>query len=219
MKSANPPRMAAWILQHFGPQTNNDVLAGDLSEGFQQGRSSGWYWRQVLAAVRWRRLLSALLASAVVGWAMSSRLNQPGVLIDRSLDMSMITVMFFVGIILPPIRIRVRLALALLILLSLYLFHRYNPGLAGHYSLIILILVNNLVLSGVRSKNETAASKLSWRELVMGDPFAEKKRMLTKLEQLMSEEADPELRKTYERAIIALHSGESNVATIAKEMQ
>ena len=29
MKSAKPPRLAAWILQHFGPQFNSDALAGD----------------------------------------------------------------------------------------------------------------------------------------------------------------------------------------------
>ncbi len=67
MNSANPPRLAAWVLQHFGPEFNNEALAGDLWEAFTQGRSKAWYWRQVLAAVRWRRLLYALLVFSFCG--------------------------------------------------------------------------------------------------------------------------------------------------------
>jgi len=52
MNSAKPSRLAARILQEFGPELNQEALAGDLNEAFQQGRSKRWYWRQVLAAIR-----------------------------------------------------------------------------------------------------------------------------------------------------------------------
>jgi len=42
MNSTKPPRLAAWILQHFGPELNQEALAGDLNEAMAQGRSSGW---------------------------------------------------------------------------------------------------------------------------------------------------------------------------------
>jgi hypothetical protein len=38
MNSETPPRLAAWILQEFGPERNQEALAGDLTEAFQQGR-------------------------------------------------------------------------------------------------------------------------------------------------------------------------------------
>jgi hypothetical protein len=48
--SLDPPRLATWLLEQFSPVL--DVpLAGDLIESFREGRSSGWYWRQVLWAV------------------------------------------------------------------------------------------------------------------------------------------------------------------------
>jgi len=46
-----PPRLATWLLEQFSPVLNNPPLAGDLMEAFKQGRSSGWYWRQVLWAI------------------------------------------------------------------------------------------------------------------------------------------------------------------------
>jgi len=42
-----PPRIAT-LLMHFA---NNDPLAGDLCEEYQDGRSNAWYWRQAVAAV------------------------------------------------------------------------------------------------------------------------------------------------------------------------
>ena len=30
MNSAKPPRLAAWLLQHFGPQVNGEALAGAI---------------------------------------------------------------------------------------------------------------------------------------------------------------------------------------------
>ncbi len=33
------------------PGRRNDALAGDLLEEFRNGRSTRWYWRQVLAAI------------------------------------------------------------------------------------------------------------------------------------------------------------------------
>ena len=45
------PRIANWLLQHFGSSPNNDVVIGDLNERYRQGRSRTWYWHQVIAAI------------------------------------------------------------------------------------------------------------------------------------------------------------------------
>lgn len=49
--SLNPPRLATWLLERLSPARKNVPLAGDLIESFKEGRSSSWYWRQVLWAI------------------------------------------------------------------------------------------------------------------------------------------------------------------------
>jgi hypothetical protein len=75
MTSNQPPRIAAWLLRHFGCGPNNDVVIGDLEERYSRGRSPLWYWRQVLAAMLvsfiqevWNHKLLTVRAIAV-GWA------------------------------------------------------------------------------------------------------------------------------------------------------
>ena len=51
MKSSKPPAIATWLLQHLGDGVKNEALTGDLLEELSQGRSAGWYWRQVVAAL------------------------------------------------------------------------------------------------------------------------------------------------------------------------
>jgi hypothetical protein len=48
-KSVEPPKLATWLLERFSPESG--PLAGDLIEAFKHGRSSSWYWKQVLAAI------------------------------------------------------------------------------------------------------------------------------------------------------------------------
>ena len=76
MNAAKPPRLAAWLLEEFGPKVNQEALTGDLNEAFQQGRSKAWYWRQVLAAIRWRRLLYVLLFFAACSWVITSPVKE-----------------------------------------------------------------------------------------------------------------------------------------------
>jgi hypothetical protein len=51
MRRKQPPVAANWLLNHLTPGERNEALAGDLLEEFQDGRSIGWYWSQVLFAV------------------------------------------------------------------------------------------------------------------------------------------------------------------------
>lgn len=49
--SLRPPRFATWLLEQLSPVLQNAPLAGDLLEAFRQGRSAGWYRRQVFVAI------------------------------------------------------------------------------------------------------------------------------------------------------------------------
>src|SRR5215203_3674669 len=44
-----PPRLASLLLERFAP--GNDPLRGDLEEEFASGRTSAWYWRQVISTI------------------------------------------------------------------------------------------------------------------------------------------------------------------------
>jgi hypothetical protein len=78
MRQNEPPRMATWMLLRLTPSSRNEALIGDLFEGFRDGRSAGWYWRQSLVAVAiaWLRDLRAHVAliTFVLAWSVV----QPG---------------------------------------------------------------------------------------------------------------------------------------------
>lgn len=73
MNRHEPPKLAKWVLKHFG--SANEALAGDLIEEYVQGRSAAWYWRQVLIAVligcvsQVRRHKLLTVRAVIVGWA------------------------------------------------------------------------------------------------------------------------------------------------------
>jgi len=73
MTTVQPPAIAVWLLRHFTLGEANEALAGDLLEELRSGRSAGWYWRQVLAAISisWRRDAMNLSSAAVFAalWA------------------------------------------------------------------------------------------------------------------------------------------------------
>jgi len=48
---SNPPKAAIWLLRHARPGSHNQALTGDLIEQFREGRSRGWFWKQVLIAI------------------------------------------------------------------------------------------------------------------------------------------------------------------------
>jgi hypothetical protein len=45
----HPPRLASLLLARLAP--DNEALHGDLEEEFARGRTSAWYWRQVMGAI------------------------------------------------------------------------------------------------------------------------------------------------------------------------
>lgn len=77
MKPSKPPALATWLLEHIRFSTTDGVIAGDLMEQFNRGRSAAWYWRQVLLAivvgcareVRHHRVLA--LRAIVITWAVN----------------------------------------------------------------------------------------------------------------------------------------------------
>lgn len=51
MKLAKPPFFATWMLERFTSGADHDPVIGDLLEEYRAGRSAGWFWRQVGAAI------------------------------------------------------------------------------------------------------------------------------------------------------------------------
>jgi hypothetical protein len=51
MTSNQPPRIATWMLKHFGSGSDNEALLGDLAEQYVQKDSPMWYWRQTMKAI------------------------------------------------------------------------------------------------------------------------------------------------------------------------
>jgi len=48
---SRPPGLAVWLLRYVCPNRNREAITGDLLERFGEGRSGGWFWRQVLVAI------------------------------------------------------------------------------------------------------------------------------------------------------------------------
>jgi len=46
-----PPRLATWLLARLGCSPDNEAVLGDLEERYQEGMSSGWYWKQAVIAI------------------------------------------------------------------------------------------------------------------------------------------------------------------------
>jgi hypothetical protein len=69
-----PPKVARWLLNHFGCSPNNEAVIGDLDERYCEGRSAAWYWVQALVALavgffREVRMHKALTVKAIIkGW-------------------------------------------------------------------------------------------------------------------------------------------------------
>ena len=51
MTQRRPPRIAGWLLRHFGCSTNNDSILGDIDEQYAEGKSQAWYWNEVIESI------------------------------------------------------------------------------------------------------------------------------------------------------------------------
>jgi hypothetical protein len=51
MRTTSPPRLATWMLDRLVSGPKRESLCGDLAEQYGRGRSSAWYWHQVLMVV------------------------------------------------------------------------------------------------------------------------------------------------------------------------
>src|ERR1700761_8706539 len=69
MRAKQPPAAANWLLRHLTLGEANEALAGDLLEEFQDGRSVGWYWSQVLVAVALSWLRESFARTSVLAFA------------------------------------------------------------------------------------------------------------------------------------------------------
>jgi preprotein translocase subunit SecY len=77
MTEEQPPTLATWLLKRAA--RGNEALVGDLLEEYRRGRSTAWYWRQVLTAVIVGGSRPAALALGVVAvYIIGSHVSIPG---------------------------------------------------------------------------------------------------------------------------------------------
>jgi len=76
MTPKQPPRIATWMLRHFGCGSDIDAVLGDLAEQYLKKDSAMWYWRQAMKAIpisllREVRANKGIAARALfTGWAL-----------------------------------------------------------------------------------------------------------------------------------------------------
>ena len=91
-KKSDPPRGAIWLLRHLGPASGNEALTGDLVENFRDGRSSGWFWKQVFIAAavgvlteirgHWPHICYAIAGTVIIGVpSLVEELNRASVMV------------------------------------------------------------------------------------------------------------------------------------------
>ena len=51
VKPSHPPKLATVLMRHLLASDETEAIDGDLFEQYRQGRSAGWYWRQVLLSI------------------------------------------------------------------------------------------------------------------------------------------------------------------------
>jgi hypothetical protein len=74
MNTSKPPFLAAWLLDRFGADPQIESIAGDLLEQYRLGRSSFWYWREVIRAIivgiwsGFRNDKLSVMRALVIGW-------------------------------------------------------------------------------------------------------------------------------------------------------
>jgi hypothetical protein len=200
--------LAVWLLKHFGPETNLEALIGDLQEAFTLGKSNAWYWRQVVAAIYWRKHLRVLLMCVAGSWLLSwSYAGHDPAAISLPLNMAISTAALLIIYYLPGmLRARHRAALVMTsVLLLCWLYSAKD--LAAHYSIFPVIFISNLLF--YRKKPVPSPRNLTIRELIEGDPEAERQRLIESLHLALLQENDPELRLAYEQAITTLKSSQT----------
>lgn len=76
MRSGRPLRLAKGLLLRLAAGPTRESLIGDLDEQFARGRTSSWYWRQVLSAI-WVTAANDLrdhklvaVRAVLAGWAL-----------------------------------------------------------------------------------------------------------------------------------------------------
>ena len=197
MNSAKPPRLAEWILQEFGPERNHEALAGDLNEAFQQGRSKAWYWRQVVAAIRWRKFFYKLLILVTWSWAITW---SKAPVADRLLVMAILMAAFLAFFFVLEI-LRGKVVLRTVVILIFFLVFPFSG--------ILVWLIWNFAFPR-KAQGHTI------RELVFGDPNAERQRLMEKLHLAMLQETDPQVCHAYAEAIAALKAHEAPTANVTQ---
>jgi hypothetical protein len=97
MNDRKPPALARWMLDHLISRETNEALSGDLLEAFRTGRSSGWYWYQVIAAIAiawswnaWRHrtmlFFAAVWSVFAPAWILLITRSSVGILADSMPD-------------------------------------------------------------------------------------------------------------------------------------
>jgi len=194
MNSAKPPRLAVWLLEEFGATVNREALTGDLNEAFQQGRSKGWYWRQVLAAIGWRRLFYKLLILVTWSWVVTwPDASGKSPVISRLLVMAILTAEFLAFCFVRGM-IRGKIVLRAVVILTFFLLLFPLSG-----------IVVWLIWVFAFPRNAQGSHDLTIRELVYGNPVAERQRLIEKLQLAMLQESDPQVRHAYAESIAALN--------------